>query len=224
MSVIDQISVFDGEEWGTPYDIGVKSNNVLLSSNIAGSTNLQTALNNILPVGQLSRNMVVTTDIDKRLVASSISSSILNKALEGASTTTSLQSQIDTLNNKVNNQSGYIPKGTSSNEFPLYGFGFLTNEKKDIVFCCPVNFSSSITEKNITSVKCQIRYPAGGYISPNYGEWISYLHNSLLHTNVGTLEFTFRRDSGWPGDNHTVANMTNNIPLVGRIVLTVSFN
>ena len=39
MSIIKQISVYDGSSWGTS-DIGVDAANVLLSSNIAGSTNL----------------------------------------------------------------------------------------------------------------------------------------------------------------------------------------
>ena len=39
MSVIKQISVYDGSNWGTE-DIGADAGNILLSSNIAGSTNL----------------------------------------------------------------------------------------------------------------------------------------------------------------------------------------
>lgn len=107
MSVIKQISIHNGNSWGNPYDIGANAENVSLIDNngepflLAGSYNVRGALSNILPMSRLSSNTVVVTDSSGRLSTSNsnISSDVLNTALAGASATTSLQSQIDTLNN-----------------------------------------------------------------------------------------------------------------------------
>lgn len=107
MSIIKQISVFNGSSWDTD-NIGVNAGNVdLLSadgtaaSTIAGSTNLLTGLNNILPANQLTASRALISDVSGRIGTSNISTTILNTALSGASTSTSLQSQINTLNGKI---------------------------------------------------------------------------------------------------------------------------
>lgn len=93
-TTIKQISVYNGSAWETA-NIGVDASDVTLSSNIAGSTNLQTALSNILPASQLAANKIVTTDANKKLTTVDISSTQLGY-LSG--TTASIQTQ---LNNKV---------------------------------------------------------------------------------------------------------------------------
>lgn len=111
MSVIKQISIHNGNSWGNPYDIGANAENVSLIDNngepflLAGSYNVRGALSNILPMSRLSSNTVVVTDSSGRLSTSNsnISSDVLNTALAGASATTSLQSQINTINNKIGN-------------------------------------------------------------------------------------------------------------------------
>lgn len=107
MSIIKQISVFNGSSWDTD-NIGVNAGNVdLLSadgttaSTIAGSTNLLTGLNSILPANQLIASRALISDASGKIGTSNISTTILNTALSGASTSTSLQSQINTLNGKL---------------------------------------------------------------------------------------------------------------------------
>ena len=91
MSVIKEISVFNGSSWDTR-DIGANAGNITLSSNIAGSTNLNTALSNILPVSQLNINAVVVTDGNKKLTTSNLASSKLS-FLSGV--TSDIQTQIN---------------------------------------------------------------------------------------------------------------------------------
>lgn len=98
MSIIKQISVYDGSSWGTS-DIGVDAGNILLSSNIAGSTNLQTALGNILPTSQLSTaNQVLIADSSKRIATSGVSTTQLGY-LSGV--TSGIQAQINELNSNL---------------------------------------------------------------------------------------------------------------------------
>lgn len=90
--IIKQISVYDGSSWGTK-DIGVDAANVLLSSNIAGSTNLQTALGNILPASQLSTaNQVLIADSNKKIATSGVSTTQLGY-LSGV--TSGIQTQLN---------------------------------------------------------------------------------------------------------------------------------
>ena len=78
MSVIKEISVFNGSTWESS-SIGANASNITLSSNIAGNTNLETALSNILPASQLAANGIVVTDGNKRLtVANNLSSTKLD--------------------------------------------------------------------------------------------------------------------------------------------------
>lgn len=63
MSVIKQISVYNGTSWDTK-DIGVDASNVALGNSIV--------LTDILPASKLSKNRVVLTDSDQILTTSSI--------------------------------------------------------------------------------------------------------------------------------------------------------
>lgn len=110
MSVIKQISVYDGSTWGTE-DIGADAGNILLSSNIAGSTNLQTALGNILPAKQLTANQVLIADSNKKLATNGVSADFLaGLANAGVSSTqfsyldgvtSGIQTQINTINSNL---------------------------------------------------------------------------------------------------------------------------
>lgn len=92
MSIIKQISVYDGSSWGTS-DIGADAANILLSSNIAGSTNLQIALGNILPENQLSTaNQVLIADSNKKIATSGVSTTQLGY-LSGV--TSGIQTQLN---------------------------------------------------------------------------------------------------------------------------------
>lgn len=92
MSIIKQISVYDGSSWGTS-DIGADAANILLSSSIAGSTNLQTALGNILPVDQLATaNQVLIADSNKKIATSGVSTTQLGY-LSGV--TSGIQTQLN---------------------------------------------------------------------------------------------------------------------------------
>lgn len=91
MSVIKQISVFDGSNWNIN-DIGANAGNITLNSSIAGSDVLQTALNNILPASQLTASRAIVTDGNKKLSASAVSATQLGY-LSGV--TSSIQTQLN---------------------------------------------------------------------------------------------------------------------------------
>lgn len=109
MSVIKQISVYDGSNWGTE-DIGADAGNILLSSSIAGSTNLQTALGNILPASQLTANQVLIADSNKRLATNGVSATQLGY-LDGV--TSNIQTQLD---EKLPLMNTYSQDGTGFNK------------------------------------------------------------------------------------------------------------
>lgn len=95
--IIKQISVYDGSSWGTK-DIGANAGNILLSNNIAGSTNLQTALGNILPTNQLTANQVLIADSNNKIATSGVSATQLGY-LSGV--TSRIRDQIDALNSNL---------------------------------------------------------------------------------------------------------------------------
>lgn len=94
MAIIKQISVYDGNSW-TLDDIGVNAENVSLSANSS------VTLSSILPASKLTANKALISDGSGIITTSNISTTTLNTALNGASTTTSLQSQINTINSKI---------------------------------------------------------------------------------------------------------------------------
>lgn len=113
MSIIKQISVFDGSSWGID-DIGANAGNIDLiapsstvTTNLAGSSNLFTALNNILPTNQLTASKVVITDANKKLATSSVTSTQLGR-LSGVSD--NVQTQISTLNTDLTNKLDLVAK------------------------------------------------------------------------------------------------------------------
>lgn len=102
MSVIKQISIFNGSNWDTPADIGANAENIDFTYTTGSQQGNTAALSSILPAQALTASRVLVTDSNGKLSSSSISSGILNTALSGASTITSLQSQINTLNTNLN--------------------------------------------------------------------------------------------------------------------------
>ncbi len=105
MSVIKQISVFNGSSWDTD-SIGANAGNIdLLSadgttaSTVAGSTNLLTGLTNILPSSQLTASRALVSDGNGKISVSSVTSTQLGY-LSG--TTSNIQTQINTLDTNLN--------------------------------------------------------------------------------------------------------------------------
>ena len=106
MSIIKQISVYDGSSWGIN-DIGANAGNIDLiapnsttTTNLAGSSNLFTALNNILPTSQLTASRVLVTDANKKLAVSATTATQLSY-VHGV--TSNIQTQINTLNTNLFN-------------------------------------------------------------------------------------------------------------------------
>ena len=100
MSVIKQISVYDGSSWNTN-DIGAAASNVSLSTNAAGASNVQTALNNLVGTSKLTGSRAIITNASGVLNTSSVTSTQLGY-LSG--TTANLQTQINTLNTNLENK------------------------------------------------------------------------------------------------------------------------
>ena len=104
MSIIKQISVYDGSSWGIN-DIGANAGNIDLiapgstvTTNLVGSTNLFTALNNILPTDrQLTASRALMTDPYKKLAASDTTATQLGY-VHGV--TSAIQTQINAINSK----------------------------------------------------------------------------------------------------------------------------
>ena len=63
---IKQIGVYNGSGWDLE-DIGASASNITLNNQLAGSNNLQTVLNNILPTNKLTAYRVVKVDENGRL-------------------------------------------------------------------------------------------------------------------------------------------------------------
>lgn len=110
MSVIKQISIFNGSNWDTPADIGANAENIDFTYTTGSQQGNTAALSSILPAQALTASRVLTTDSNGKLSSSNISSGVLNTALSGASTVSSLQSQINTLNTNLDNK---VHKGIS---------------------------------------------------------------------------------------------------------------
>lgn len=98
MSIIKQISVYDGSGWGIN-DIGANAGNIDLiapdsttTTNLVGSSNLFTALNNILPTNQLTASRALVTDANKKLAVSTTTTTQLGY-VHGV--TSNIQTQID---------------------------------------------------------------------------------------------------------------------------------
>lgn len=108
MSIIKQISVFNGNSWDTD-NIGANAGNIeLLSSDgstastVAGSTNLLTGLTNILPINALTASRALISDGNGKISTSSVTSTQLGR-LSGV--TSSVQTQINNINTLIGNTS-----------------------------------------------------------------------------------------------------------------------
>lgn len=104
MSIIKQISVYNGSSWEIN-DIGANAGNIDLiapdsstATNLAGSSNLFTALNNILPTNQLTASRALVTNSSKKLAASATTATQLSY-VHGV--TSNIQTQLDTLNTNL---------------------------------------------------------------------------------------------------------------------------
>lgn len=147
MSVIKQISIFNGSNWEPAADIGANAENIDFTYTTGSQQGNTAALSSILPAQVLTASRVLTTDSNGKLSSSNISSGVLNTALTGASTVTSLQSQINTLNTNFNNPTigswtPSIPRANISNITGQYiNFG-------KIIYChCSFTFDSNQTNQ-----------------------------------------------------------------------------
>lgn len=140
MSIIKQISVFDGSSWGID-DIGANAGNIDLiapsstvTTNLAGSSNLFTALNNILPTNQLTASKALVTDANKKLAASTTTATQLSY-VHGV--TSNIQTQIDTLNTNLTNMGEFVEISGSINS-TSYSFD-VPSQYCCGIFVCNIN-------------------------------------------------------------------------------------
>ena len=110
MSIIKQISVFNGNSWDTD-NIGANAGNIeLLSSDgstastVAGSTNLLTGLTNILPTNALTASRALISDGNGKISTSSVTSTQLGR-LSGV--TSGVQTQINNINTALESKVGF---------------------------------------------------------------------------------------------------------------------
>lgn len=99
MSVIKQIATYNGSAWTTD-DIGANASNVSLSTNVAGQSNVQSALSKIVGTSALTASRAVVTGTGGVLTTSNVTSTQLGY-LHGA--TSNIQTQINTLNTNLEN-------------------------------------------------------------------------------------------------------------------------
>ena len=114
MSVIKQISVFNGTDWQTR-DIGAKAQNITLSSTVAGSTNLETVLTNTLSNSKLTANRALVSAANQQISASNVTSTQLG-FLSG--TTSSIQTQLNAVNARMDTFTS-LPSGSTSGNAEL---------------------------------------------------------------------------------------------------------
>ena len=95
MSIIKQISVYNGSTWQTD-QIGANAANISLSTNAAGGSNVQTALNNLVGTAKLTGNKILSTDSNGKIVSTLTTAPADLQYLSGISS--NIQTQ---LNNKI---------------------------------------------------------------------------------------------------------------------------
>ena len=167
MSIIKQISVYDGSSWGIN-DIGANAGNIDLiapgsttTTNLAGSSNLFTALNNILPTNQLTASRVVITDANKKLATSNITSTQL-ASLSGV-TNIPIQTQINTLNTNLTIDEEVLQFSYNNNMVNIY----FRKYGKVVSVIMPKSDSSMILPTTWTNVGTlsRIKPPTDRYIT-----------------------------------------------------------
>lgn len=186
MSIIKQISVFDGSSWGID-DIGANAGNIDLiapsstvTTNLAGSSNLFTALNNILPSDQLTASRALVTDANKKLAVSSTTATQLGY-VHGV--TSAIQTQINTLNTKL--ITGTVISGVNLNNYTETGLyktnGNITNSPTG-------NYGFMFVYKETNNISRQIYFPQGsnGMFLRRYYEGVWQSWYSVSITQVTT--------------------------------------
>ena len=201
MALIKQISVYGGTNWDTR-DIGANAGNIDLiapnstvTTNLVGSSNLFTALNNILPTNQLSPSKVVITDANKKLYSSDTTSTQLGYV---HNVTGPIQSQIDDLENNLFDfgkncftvarqyHHNGIPSGTSQTQNLTIQF-----TKSDLLSDLVRIFGPTLQNAQLFGSSCCIDTSQLPYINGNG----KYTIVSTLNTN----SFTIQNTAGeWP--------------------------
>lgn len=127
MSVIKQISIFNGSSWEQAADIGANAENIDFTYTTGSQQGNTVALSSILPAQVLTASKVLTTDSNGKLSSSSISSNVFNAMLSGATTANaSFQSQIDTLNAKFHVKSYNVTPTANSSVSPFSAYSELS--------------------------------------------------------------------------------------------------
>lgn len=158
MSIIKQISVFDGSSWNTD-NIGANAGNIDLmnaegtaTSTIAGSTNLLTGLNNILPASKLTASRVLVSNSSGVITTSSITSTQLGRLSDVSD---NVQTQINTLNTNLNTKIDLTPQtlvmSTFSSSYSFARrFAFLIG--KIVIFSAEVTLPTLTASANLFTI------------------------------------------------------------------------
>ena len=148
MSIIKQLATYDGSTWTTD-DIGANASNVSLTTNVAGQTNVQSALSKIVGTSALTADRAVITGTGGVLSTSTVTNTELSY-LSGA--TSNIQTQINTLNNNLQNIDNHLMGWTS---YPLdqdirsisvkyKGFTHISTTDASTLIGSPVNSGSFV--------------------------------------------------------------------------------
>lgn len=99
MSVVKQISVYNGSSWDTD-DIGAKASNITTASTYVGKTNVEDVLSSLLPSSTLTKSKVLTSNASGKITASSIDA---NKLTYLSKVRSDIQDQIDNISSSGGN-------------------------------------------------------------------------------------------------------------------------
>jgi len=90
------------------------------------------------------------------------------------------------------------------------GFGWVTTDGTQLSFFMPCVTTNGASFNSITSAKIQIRKPTGGYVISSGFDIAQYITSKTI--NSQGFYITAIKSDGW--------GVTNNVPIVGAIVLT----
>ena len=203
MSVIKQISVYNGTNWDTK-DIGVDASNVALGNSIV--------LTDILPASKLNGNRVVLTGSDQKLTTSSITD--VNLACL-SNCTVNIQSQLTSL---ASSRVHAKDLGTNISNQCVGVTGVITSERKQLYLWIPMNFYAPVSGIVITSLKIRLRLPSGGYLISDGEEIVNEITSQEVKLAQGIINVSCNR-----GTSGTAWYTTNNVPVTGIVDLIANY-
>ncbi len=164
MSIIKQLATYDGSAWTTD-DIGANASNISLTTNVAGQTNVQSALSKIVGTSALTADRAVITGTGGVLSTSTVTNTELGY-LSGV--TSNIQTQINTLNNNLeqvnNNLTLHFPineTGKNTSVHILRDDIDLTETDNNIEDTAYTGYSIVDVNQNILGCFQTITYPTG---------------------------------------------------------------